>query len=103
MLGVRYVYAGSSRYGTDCSGLTRYVYERIGIHLPHLASAQERMGTLVHRELKPGDLLFFRDGGHVGMYVGNGKMIAASSVYGEVKYTDLAAYDRYDEARRLIH
>jgi cell wall-associated NlpC family hydrolase len=79
MLGVSYRYGGSSPgSGFDCSGFTSYVYGRLGVELPHNAAAQFGTGRPVPRSrLRPGDLLFFSGLGHVGMYVGRGRMIHA--------------------------
>lgn len=76
-LGVGYRWGGSSpSSGFDCSGFTSYVYGRLGVRLPHNAAAQLGVGTPVPRaRLRPGDLLFFNGLGHVGMYVGRGRMI----------------------------
>jgi hypothetical protein len=76
-LGVGYRWGGSSpSSGFDCSGFTSYVYGRLGVRLPHNAAAQLGLGTPVPRaRLRPGDLLFFNGLGHVGMYVGRGRMI----------------------------
>lgn len=109
--GVRYRWGGSSRSGFDCSGFTRYVYRhKMGIELPHSASAQFRRGTPVSREnLQPGDLVFFqtyrRGPSHVGIYIGNGKFIHASSARGRVRVDSLnEGYyrQRYLGARRII-
>ncbi|MCS6949987.1 MAG: NlpC/P60 family protein [Armatimonadota bacterium] len=108
--GVRYRWGGSSRSGFDCSGFTRYIYrQRAGIELPHSASAQFRRGTPVSREeLQPGDLVFFqtyrRGASHVGIYIGNGKFIHASSARGRVRIDSLdEGYyrQRYLGARRI--
>lgn len=108
--GVRYRWGGSSRSGFDCSGFTRYVFrQRAGVELPHSASAQFRKGTPVSRsELKPGDLVFFqtyrRGASHVGIYIGNGQFIHASSAGGRVRVDSLndGYYrQRYVGARRL--
>lgn len=76
-LGVGYSSRGASpASGFDCSGFTSYVYSRLGVDLPHNAAAQFSTGRPVPRSrLRPGDLLFFRGLGHVGMYVGRGRMI----------------------------
>jgi len=85
-LGVKYVYGGTSPKGFDCSGFVQYVFKECGISLERVAASQAQHGTKVSREnLKPGDLVFFdTDGGlnyisHVGIYIGNGQFIHASS------------------------
>lgn len=109
--GVRYRWGGSSRSGFDCSGFTRYVFRhKAGVDLPHSASAQFRRGKPVSRsELKPGDLVFFqtyrRGASHVGIYIGNGKFIHASSAGGRVRVDSLndGYYrQRYLGARRVV-
>ena len=83
-LGVPYVYGGSSlSSGVDCSGFTMAVYAHFGISLPHYDGDQEKYGTAVsYSNAKPGDLVFY--GGHVGIYIGNGQIVHASSSYGKV-------------------
>lgn len=85
-VGVKYVYGGSSPKGFDCSGFTLYVYDNFGIGLERVAANQAKQGTLVKKaDLKAGDLVFFdTDGGHnyichVGIYIGDGNFIHASS------------------------
>ena len=90
-LGTRYVYGGAAPGGFDCSGFTMYVYKQYGHSLPHTASGQWQSGisTRVYSisELQPGDLVFFNDPSrnagkacsHVGIYIGNGQHIHASS------------------------
>ncbi len=94
-LGTPYRFGGNSRYGMDCSAFTQDVFRQLGINLPRTAAEQARLGKLVRHHLKPGDLLFFSDTykpgiSHVGIYIGNGKMIEASSVYGRVIVDDVA-------------
>ena len=70
---------GSNIKGFDCSGLTLYAYAQVGITLPHYTGAQYAQGRHVSQsELQPGDLVFFySDLHHMGMYIGNGKMVHA--------------------------
>lgn len=86
-LGTRYVYGGASPSGFDCSGFVRYVYSQFGCSLNRTASAQMSNGTSVSMsELQPGDLVFFLKSGsgasrasHVGIYIGGGQFIHAST------------------------
>lgn len=76
-LGVPYVLGGSSPSGFDCSGLTSYVYRQLGISLPRTAAAQQASVPSVSTP-QVGDLVFFGyPAYHVGIYAGNGMMIAA--------------------------
>ena len=82
--GTPYVWGGERPGGFDCSGFTMHLYGRKGISLPHSARAQFGMGSHVDKSgMKPGDLVFFHTVtpgiSHVGMYVGSGKFVHASS------------------------
>ena len=88
LVGGRYVYGGiNPETGLDCSGLTRYViYEATGITLEHHSATQAQTGREVSRsEMRPGDIIAYdgddKDGSvnHVGLYIGNGKIIHAAS------------------------
>lgn len=92
-IGTRYVLGGTSpRSGFDCSGLVKYVMAAMQVSLPRTASQQGEMGLALGRDttrLRPGDLLTFsrtRDGSvsHIGIYIGNGRYVHASSVAGRV-------------------
>jgi cell wall-associated NlpC family hydrolase len=78
-VGVPYRWGGSSpRTGFDCSGLVSWAYGRLGIALPHSSYALYGTGRRVPRaRLRAGDLLFFSGLGHVGLYVGRGRMVHA--------------------------
>ena len=77
-LGKPYRYGALGPSTFDCSGLTKFAYGTAGISLPHSAAAQYRSGRRVNRnQLQPGDLIFWRGLDHVGLYIGNGKMVHA--------------------------
>jgi cell wall-associated NlpC family hydrolase len=104
-IGVPYSYGGSSpRYGFDCSGFVRYVWGHFGISLPHSSYADMARGRAIPRRyLKPGDLVFFAGGGHVGIYIGGNRVIDAphsGAVVHISTMTDWYSY-AYDGARRI--
>ncbi len=106
-IGVRYRLGGESRRGVDCSGLTRQVYKKFGISLPHWDDKQYRQGTRVLKgQEKPGDLVFFNEHGrnvsHVGIYAGNGKIIHASDYYNRVAESEMKYIKGYVGARRVL-
>lgn len=91
-VGRKYVHGGTipSR-GFDCSGLVKYVLHSLRIEVPRTSREQSTFGNAIARDprvLRPGDLLLFgkaNDGvSHVGIYVGNGRFVHASSVAGRV-------------------
>ena len=98
--GTPYCYGGSLATGssTDCSGFVQYIYHGFKIDLPRSSAEQAQVGKVVTRnmdfsKLLPGDLLFFSRGGrsigHAGIYLGEGKMIHASTYRTGVIVTDL--------------
>jgi cell wall-associated NlpC family hydrolase len=104
-LGVPYVWGGSSPRGFDCSGFVMYVYNQLGVSLPHHAASQWNYGTPVSRDqLQPGDLVFFDGLGHNGIYVGNRLFIHAPHTGDVVKLTSIDKdwyVSRWVGARRL--
>ena len=87
MLGVPYVFGGMSPGGFDCSGFVCYVFRQAGISLPRMADLQfDAVKHVSRSNLQTGDLVFFQTyapgASHVGIYVGDGKFIHASSSRG---------------------
>ena len=113
-LGEKYVW-GSAQPGVgfDCSGLTSYLYNKVcGISLYRNSAAQSNNGYPVNKSnLKQGDLLFFSTNGsgsisHVGIYVGNGKMIHASTPSTGVIISDIDSNyysNTFVTARRILN
>jgi cell wall-associated NlpC family hydrolase len=92
-IGTRYKTGGiSPTKGFDCSGLVQYVMSALSLNLPRTAKQQAKQGLAVKKDtsgLLPGDVLTFGKGkkgtvSHVGIYIGDGKYIHASSVAGRV-------------------
>lgn len=87
-IGVPYVWGGTTTKGFDCSGYVQYVFKAHGITLPRVSRDQYTAGQYVSKaDLQPGDLVFFHSGSgttisHVGIYIGNGQFIHASSSKG---------------------
>jgi cell wall-associated NlpC family hydrolase len=100
--GVPYVWGGQTPgKGFDCSGLVEWAFAKAGISLPHSSRAQSHVGKPVPRsQLRPGDLVFFgHPVHHVGIYVGDGKMVDAPT-FGEPVQVD-SLFSGYSGARRL--
>ena len=99
LLGIPYVYGGSSPSGFDCSGFTQYVFGKAGISIPRTASAQQDAATPVS-DPKPGDLVFFGSPAwHVGIYTGGGMMIdsprAGKSTSERDIFSGVSGYGRF--------
>lgn len=88
-LGIKYIWAANGPNAFDCSGYTKYVFDKHGITIPRYSGNQAKIGMKVHYdELEKGDLVFFdtenhaktkQKVNHVGIYLGNNKFIHASS------------------------
>ena len=87
LIGIKYRYGGTTKAGFDCSGFVGYVYKSKGVSLPRTAAGMYSSGTAVKKaNLAVGDLVFFNTTGrgvsHVGMYIGSGQFIHASTSKG---------------------
>ena len=87
LMGVAYVFGGTSPTGFDCSGLLQYVFKMNGLAIPRLADEQYQLGRKAQKhQLSAGDLVFFTTYtsgvSHCGIYVGDGKFLHASSSRG---------------------
>ena len=103
--GTKYAWGGNDlKKGVDCSGLTQQLFKQQGIDLPRTAAEQAKTGKAVsYKEAQPGDLLFFNTldnekiVDHVGIYIGNGQMLHASS--GKKQVTTTNVNDKYWQSR----
>ncbi len=107
-LGTPYVFGGTSSSGFDCSGFVQHVFAMLGMSIPRTADAQYSAGGRVKGRMKAGDLVFFQTyepgPSHVGIYIGNGKFVHASSSHGVMvsNLSDSYWSSRYLGAKRLI-
>lgn len=106
-LGVPYVFGGTSTSGFDCSGFVQHVFAMLGVGLPRTADAQYDVGRPAVGGPRPGDLVFFDTYGgvsHVGIYLGKGQFVHASSSHGVMvsHLSDSYWAARYVGAKRLI-
>ena len=106
-LGVPYSFGGTTASGFDCSGFVQHVFALLGIGLPRTADAQYDVGRPAVGGPRPGDLVFFDTYGgvsHVGIYLGRGKFVHASSSHGVTVSRLSESYwaARYVGAKRLI-
>ena len=114
-LGKKYVWGATGPNAFDCSGLTQWVYRDVGINIPRVSRDQARVGQYVsYHQLKRGDMVFFdtkkkKNGvvSHVGIYLGGGNFIHASSGAKKVviyNFEDKPFYKkRFMWGRRVIH
>jgi cell wall-associated NlpC family hydrolase len=109
LVGTPYRWGGEGTGGLDCSGLTQYVYRKVGIVIPRTSYEQYGMGIAVPMSgLHPGDLIFFSTSGsgpsHVAVYVGNGLIVQALNESTGVIVSHLSAtyYQRHYLGSRRV-
>lgn len=111
LIGKPYVYGDTGRRGYDCSGFTYSLYlNQLNIKLPRSSQSQASFGKKIDKEeLAPGDLVFFKTTGrgisHVGLYIGEGNMIHASSGKARIRIDNINSHyysQRYVTARRIV-
>lgn len=100
-VGNPYVLGGTSlTSGADCSGFTQAVYKAFGYNIPRTSYQQRSVGKAVsYAEAQPGDLICYA--GHVAMYIGNGRIVHASSAKTGIKY-GYATYREILAVRRIV-
>lgn len=100
-IGCPYVAGGTSlTNGADCSGFVMAVYQAFGYSLPRSSYAQSTAGKAVsYSEAQPGDIIYY--GGHVGIYIGNGQIVHASTERTGIKIT-AATYRSIITVRRIV-
>jgi cell wall-associated NlpC family hydrolase len=102
-LGKPYVFGGAGPDSWDCSGLTMMAWRQAGVDLAHYVPDQwsATRHPIAKADLQPGDLLYFDNFDHEGMYIGKGLMVEAPHTGDHVKIVDLATYpDLYVGASR---
>ena len=101
-VGAPYRWGATGPNAFDCSGLVTWAYQNSGVSLPRTSRAMSTVGTSVARaDLRPGDLVFFhRPVSHVGIYIGEGKIVHASSRKSPVKISDMGRM-KFTAARRV--
>lgn len=100
-IGTPYSWGGTGGRGFDCSGLMLWSFKKAGVSLPRTSRAQSTVGKPVAKsDLRPGDLVFFYNASHVGIYVGDGKVLNAPHTGDVVRISSMAGMP-FHNARRL--
>ena len=103
LVGSRYVHGAAGPNTFDCSGLTYYIYQKLGVTISRTSYDQAKNGVSVSKSaVQPGDILIFKGGGHVGIYVGGDKFVHAGNSKTGVKEVKFSTYGGFVDARRIL-
>lgn len=104
--GTRYRLGGTTKAGIDCSAFVKTtMHGAFNLHLPRSTAEQKNVGREISKSaLRPGDLVFFRQNHHVGVYIGGGKFVHASSSRGVMTSSLSESYwaRHYTQSRRVL-
>ncbi|QFR02477.1 hypothetical protein F9278_11020 [Streptomyces phaeolivaceus] len=102
-VGKPYVSGGSGPNSYDCSGLTQWAYAQAGVSISRTTYTQQNDGTKIGRDqLKLGDMVFFNDLGHVGLYAGNGMVLHAPYPGKVVRYESMSTIGSFQFGVRVV-
>ena len=105
-VGTRYRLGGTSTAGIDCSAFVQKTMSgAFNVHLPRSTAEQRYSGRSISKsDLQPGDLVFFRKNNHVGVYIGGGKFVHASTSQGVTTSSLSESYwaRTYTQSRRVL-
>ncbi|WP_442800129.1 C40 family peptidase [Nocardia sp. NBC_01730] len=101
-VGAQYSWGAAGPRSFDCSGLVQWAFRQAGVELPRTSFEQSHVGAPVaFQNLEPGDIVVTANGGHVGIYAGDGKLLNAVQSGTPVSYTPLRP-DMVVTARRIV-
>ncbi|MBF0786183.1 peptidase C40 [Muribacter muris] len=104
--GTRYRLGGTTKEGIDCSAFVKTtMHSAFNLHLPRSTAEQKHTGRAISKSaLRPGDLVFFRNNHHVGVYIGGGKFVHASTSRGVMTSSLSERYwaRNYTQSRRVL-
>ncbi|HEY9439539.1 MAG TPA: NlpC/P60 family protein [Streptomyces sp.] len=101
-IGKPYVSGGTGPNSFDCSGLTQWSYAQAGVHITRTTYTQINEGTRIGRSsLKPGDLVFFNNTAHVGLYAGNNQILHAPKPGAYVRYESMNTVGTFQVGVRI--